>query len=123
MSDSELPRLDPSCMAFPSDSITLGAMRKNEAELFTRKGLRSGSHALAQPLALYSIELRLAERSFVRTLGCRSRLTTEDTRRDIGVVNDAYKRFGLSSGLNETKELVRAIELEAAQQAQRFRAR
>lgn len=123
MPQDDPPALDPSLLSFPTDRITLGAMRAHEPELFTRRALQAERQVDIEGIALYSHELRLAELAFALALGQPIPDADEQRSQNLAVVNDTYQQYGLSSGSNHTEELVRSLEREAAKQAEHFRAR
>ena len=117
------PDVDHTLIDFPSDRITLGQMRKREPNLFERASLEVESPAQAEGHSLYSIELRLAERAFAAAAGHPLEEGSFDREWYLEVLDDAYQRYGLSSGTHETRELVRAFEAKAAEQAKQHRNR
>lgn len=61
-------------------------------------------------------ELRLAEKAFAEVLGLPNPLPNDD-RRIVEMLNRGYKLFGVSSGIQQTWQLVRDFESAAAEQA------
>jgi hypothetical protein len=113
--------LDPSKIDFPLDSVTFGRMRRFYPRALSGAQLDHARAAEIDLIAAHCFELSLAERAFAKAAGHPDPHPVADRREDIATVNAAYKLYGLSSGMQETKQLVRTIETAAAKQAARAR--
>jgi hypothetical protein len=117
--DDDTPRCDTGAIAFPTDAITLGRMRHAEPHLFTCQARRDGAISDCDALSTLAIEMRLAEKAFAVALGRPDPFPYPDDQRDLLIqdLDEAYREYGLSSGMQSTIELVRRFEAEAAGQA------
>jgi hypothetical protein len=114
---AKTPRFDPTGIKFPSDAITLGQMRAREPGLFRPPALdRLGATGI-DAIATHRWELRLAEKAFAEVLGLPNPIPNDDRRSVVEMLNRAYKLFGVSSGIQQTWQLVRDFESAAAEQA------
>jgi hypothetical protein len=104
-------------LKLPSDRITLGQMRLQEPNLFTREN--PNGILDAEGISLQRIEQELAEWAFAAAAG-RSPEPIDDRPEVIEILTRGYQRYGLSSGMNQARELVRQLEAEAAQQGARI---
>jgi hypothetical protein len=98
-------------------------MRRKEPNAFERHALDSGEPAQCDAFAVLSIEIRVAERAFAAALGLPDPYPAEIYAKsdDMRQLNDAYQEYGLSTGIWQTEELVRAVERQATRQAVRHR--
>ncbi|MCL4211439.1 MAG: hypothetical protein HRU76_09905 [Phycisphaeraceae bacterium] len=91
-------------------------MRAREPTLFRPPVLdRLGATGI-DTIATHRWELRLAEKAFAEVLGLPNPLH-DDGRSLVEMLNRAYKLFGVSSGIQQTWQLVRDFESAAAEQA------
>lgn len=106
---------DLSSIEFPTDRITLGQMRLLEPGLMS-----SGSAMAKQPLinadaiCTMAIEQRLAKQAWAQAIGMSGVDRLDERDEDLEHLNEIYKMYGLSSGENQTQEMVRRFETEAA---------
>lgn len=109
-------RLDPTSIRFPTDSISLGRMRREEAYPLTSKSLATELAGNISALRAHRLELMLAEAAYDRELG--NRVASRVTRNElVALPDDAYQRFGLSAGSFETRQLVEKFEKAASKKA------
>ncbi|MBW7904771.1 MAG: hypothetical protein LC135_09185 [Phycisphaerae bacterium] len=114
--ETKTPRFDPRGIKFPTDAITLGRMRAEDPAIFTIQGMGKARAEEIDALLVHNVELQIADRAFELALGRPEPIG--DTRQDqIGMLNKAYKEYGLSSGMHQTRQLVRDIEAAAVEQA------
>lgn len=111
--------VDHESIDFPSDRITLGQMRRLEPRLFDAEHLRNDSAAQAEGHSVYSIELRLAQDALDSALGLPASGSGFSREWWVEVLDEAYQRYGVSSGTHQARKLVRAIESAGASQAER----
>jgi hypothetical protein len=110
---------DPIPIPFPSDAITLAQMRRRDPQLFTRETLmKSGC---LDAFATYCFEYTLAANAFAKALGQPDPYPRSDRAGFISALNDAYKEYGLSTGMQQTRLLIRNLETAAIKQAQKSR--
>jgi hypothetical protein len=118
-----LPGFDPAAIVFPSDAITLGQMRRHDPEVFTFDRLTDAHADSIDAVATHGLELVLAERSYARAAGLSDPHPGDNRSETISMLNDAYKEYGLSTGMQQTRQLVREFEAQAARQAENLRGR
>ena len=111
------PSLDSSAIAFPMDVVTLGDMRRREPELFAGPFVMSTA-SNSDVLATHSIERLLAEKAFARAAGFTEPFPGESRAALVDDLDEAYRGYGISSGIQATRELVRKFEAAAAAQAE-----
>ncbi len=92
-------------------------MRKYEPHLFTGDRIQGESGAHAEGHSVYWIELLLAQRAFAAAAGLPDGESKLGREWLMELLNEAYLRYGVSSGFHETRELVREFEAAAADQA------
>lgn len=122
MGKEEKPRLNHTAIAYPMDQVTLGDMRRQEPILFNRIiDFSDGNDALT----VHAIEQRVAEKAFAKRLGLPDPYPTYFFNRYdmIAALNDGYKPYGISTGIHQTRQLVRDIEAAAILQADQFKGR
>lgn len=119
---SHSARIDHAAIRYPSDKVTVGQLRARQPELLN--GL-SGPPFTSKPISVLDIvatmalEQKLAEKAFATA----ARLADPDPDplagrgEIIDMLNEDYCRYGISSGLRQTREHVRAFEGAAANQA------
>jgi hypothetical protein len=117
--EQAVPKLDARKIAFPSDSITLGQMRQMEPEYFS-----SLSNYAAGRLyfldALVADELVIAERAFDAACGHPDRFPEYGVAEQMHSLNQEYKRWGVSTGWQMTRQLVRDLQKSAQEQAKQY---
>lgn len=91
-------------------------MRLKEPNLFTQDN--PGGILCAEGISLQRIEQELAEWAFAAAAG-QSPPPIDDRMEVIGILHRGYQRYGLTGGPNQTRELVRQLEAEAARQGAR----
>ncbi len=116
-----LPGFDPAAIAFPSDAITLGRMRRHDPEVFTFDRLTDARADSIDAVATHGLELALAESAFARAAGVSDPHDQHWQKEYRSLLNDAYKEYGLSTGMQQTRQLVRDFEEQAARQAENLR--
>lgn len=123
MPPAEVPQCDMSAIAFPTDAISLGEMRRRDPQLFTRQALRDDVVSDSEVLCILGIEMKIAEKAFARGLGRADPYPRPEDQRDVLAeeLNWAYCEFGLSTGMQATRELLRQVEAAAEAQADRIR--
>jgi hypothetical protein len=61
--------------------------------------------------------MTLAKKAFAAAAGLPDPHPDDDRRESIIMLNEDYRRFGISTGLEQTRRLVSGFEAEAARQA------
>jgi hypothetical protein len=123
MSDRVSPRLDLSKMRFPTDRITIGQLRAEQPDIYMSENLRRMESVDANVFATMITEIEFAETAFAKALGLPAPHPKESQQERISWLNDDYKRYGISTGAQATRQLAREIEKAAVEQAKQFRAR
>lgn len=106
--------LDVSLLTFPSDKVTVGQIRRVQPSLFS-PAKAGGDNVYA--LAVLSAELLLAEKAYAEAAGLPEPWPAWPRKGLIESLQEDYQRYGLSSGVKQTLELVRRFEQDAANQA------
>lgn len=125
---SEKPRSDQinmRAMEFPTDNIAIGQVRRTQPEIFNNPAGNKKAVASVDVVATMWLEQQLAERAFEAAAG-RGDSDSEslvDRATAIQMLDEEYRRYGLSCGLQQTKQLIRAFETAAAGQAKAIRGR
>lgn len=109
---------DISSIEFPTDRITVGQMRRDQPELLDADRPFVRAH-LESPDALYATRMEhvLARKAWAAAIGLPDPAPERERLEEIGQINKVYTRFGISTGRQQTLELVRRFEAEAAQLA------
>jgi hypothetical protein len=68
-------------------------------------------------VAAHAFEIRVAERAFAIAAGLPDPFPTRSRESDVDALDEAYRVYGLSSGVQATRHLVREIEASARAQA------
>jgi hypothetical protein len=113
--------LDPFAIEFPTDRITIREIRVADAAFAGPEGLSGRLATDIEAIAAHRTELELAVRAFEgagRKGGQPPRHTREELVQDLDA---AYRRYGLSQGLHQTRAMVRRFEAQAVAQAEGFR--
>lgn len=110
------PQIDYNRLTFPSDALTIGAIRAAEPELFAQLQPTFFQSGCSNLDALLFSERELARDAFERALG-RPKTYQESRRELIGMLSSIYKFYGLATGGKHTEQLVRAFEETARAQA------
>lgn len=108
-------RLDFSKIAFPTDSVSIGRIRRIEPDVVDEDDVRVEDSTLR---AAISHEVAVAVEAF-RTAQGHSPTTDglEQRGHNLEVLNEVYVLYGLSAGMHQTDQLLREIESQAAAQA------
>ena len=109
---------DLSSLEFPSDRITLVQLRRVEPEYFsTDRQMLDNDLTVVHGINALRIELVLARKAWAAAIGLPDPDTFRKRPTEIEYLTDVYKDYGLSSGRQQTEELVRRFETEAARLA------
>lgn len=122
--DPPLDYIDYTSLRFPSDRITIRDMRRAHPDRFDVEGGRR----FAEPEdeedflvgTLIYMERLVARAAFEAALGKPGDLYAERALEKEGCVEEMaemYRRYGVSTGLEHTRQLLRDLESQAAQQA------
>ncbi len=69
--------------------------------------------------SVFLLEESLARRAYAAAIGRKEAHFLADHHETIEMLHDAYREYGLSGGIEETKQLVRDIEVAAVAQAKK----
>ncbi|HEY4311057.1 MAG TPA: hypothetical protein VGN12_16520 [Pirellulales bacterium] len=113
--------VDLSSIRLPSDRITFGQMRASQPEVFRRERLLTERASEVDVCSIFMLEECLAQRAYAAAIGQQPPHfpALADHREMIEMLDDAYREYGLSGGLEETKQFVRGIEIAAVAQAKK----
>lgn len=119
MSDSSSPQLhvDFAALPLPTDRLSLGQLRRRQPTIFDRFSEWRIPADLLEILATVHLEHVLARRAFAASCGSPDPHPETDRRELIRLLNDDYRRYGISFGLEHTRQFVRDIETAAEGQA------
>lgn len=114
-------------VAFPTDNLTIKAIREAENLKGSRFDRRSDGH-FQHVEALIATERALANKAFVATLAgvkpTRAGKIMLDAARErremMEGMDHGYQQYGLSSGPAQTVQLIRDLEAQAVAQAKEF---
>lgn len=110
-----------SAIAFPTDAITLGHMRRKEPALFTWTGLDSDAIANIDAVSTLKLECRLARMAFAKACGIEDPHPEVDRGAFTELLDEAYQEYGISTGSKMSQELIKCFEKTAAAQADKWR--
>lgn len=111
------PKLDFSKITFPSDRITFRQIRARNPEVSVLHELETVPAKDIEAVCNHRWEVMLVEKAFASTLGRADPHPEMDREELIEALNDTYPEYGLSSGLHQTKLLVKELERAAISQA------
>lgn len=124
----EPPKIDLSRIDFPSDRITIKAVRATRpGSGFDAKVAEypEGKDAFDELVACLSTERELASKAFdaalrgvdPKRIGTRDHKSAWDRQEIISALDSEYRAYGLSSGRQQSIQLIRQIEAQAVAQA------
>ena len=119
----ESPQIDLTKIAFPSDRLTIGTLRKHHpAELDSDNApdFEKRSHSLRAELGdMLFVERSIAQDAFNSALGRRDMVLGrgQDRQDCLDQVAGIYTRYGIASGQHHAEQLFRDIESQAVAQA------
>jgi len=109
--------IEYSTLSFPSDRLTFAEIRKVEAELLAEDDPGGWHLADLEIIPAHLFERVLANKAFAQAIG-QPDPHPDDNRLDLILgLHEAYVRYGISSGLQQSRQLIRQLETEAANQA------
>lgn len=117
MADGETPILRTGELVLPTDGVPLGRLRQTEPHLFREYIVDAED---SDVIAAVGHELSIAHAAFREAVGLPHPDGYYGRAHNVDVLNDVYARYGISSGMHQTEELVRGIERQAAAQASRW---
>lgn len=119
MSKHTTQQINFTLLAFPSDQLTIGSIRQCDPEEFAQESPRFFDTGHADVSSMLWMERCLAHNAFAKAIGQPLPHAELPVDRDevIETLNRSYLQFGLTSGLEHTKQLIRTLESTAAQQA------
>lgn len=118
--ESHTPKLQLALLQFPTDALTIADLRRrDQPKLFEESLFRSYDNSPATSMNVLTFMLSeriLAQKAFAAAAGLPDPWPDENRRDEISDLNGYYVAMGLSKGLEQTKQMVRAFERTAAQQ-------
>lgn len=100
--------------------MSFGQLRRYYKRGFSGVDLWKTPIAHVDLIVAHALELELAELAFAEAMG---QPTVNSSRREtVSQLNDAYKEYGISSGIHQTRQLIRGFESAARAQAVRAKA-
>lgn len=109
--------LDLHSIAFPTDSITLGQMRRHEPYLLDELSTSGGHLAANDAFATHRYEVMLALKAYATAIGKPDLLPDTSQPEIVAHLSSAYAAFDLGKGELSIRELVKSIETQAIHQA------
>lgn len=114
------PEIDLKPFSFPSDRLTVKALRAVEPGLFASASPadlhESFSHSDCAAMLFW--ERVAARQAYQAALG-QPLVDAEPREELVEMLNDHYREYGLSSGPHQTEQLIRRVELQASNQARK----
>ena len=107
---------DFSAISFPSDRITIAQIRKEQPYMFTYDVLGEAHAGNFDALNTVRCELILAEKARASALGQPDPQPEYNRLEEIVMLNDDYVRYGLSTGIHKTRQMIRDFEEAVAEQ-------
>ncbi len=120
MTDVPGPILDASALQYPSDIITLEQMRNDDPALMTIASLASLSASSIDAVATHYWEQVVAERALNDALDRPPPSQRLNHTEVVEMLDNAYQKYGISSGRQQSMILIRDLEAQAARQAGRL---
>lgn len=113
------PAIDIARISFPSDRLTVKAIRVAEPNLFDHPDVwvRSAAGDDSNFLLMLRDERAIAYKAFAKTLGLPARVSSSHRNDIVHSLAEEYSRLGLSTGPKHTVQLIRDIEAQAIAQA------
>lgn len=114
------PEIDLKTLSFPTDRLTIKEIRAAEPDLFATAEVLELDRSFARSdfSAMLSLEREVADRAYGEAIGSPDP-EAEDRAYLIELLTQQYEGHGLSTGPHQTEELVREIERQAVDQAQK----
>jgi hypothetical protein len=103
-------------LAFPSDRVTLGQLRRRQPTIFDQASKFRIPAGSLEILATIHLENIVARRAFAAECNLADPSPTEDRRELIRLLDADYRRYGISSGIQQTRQLLRELESAARKQ-------
>jgi hypothetical protein len=126
MADKRFPTLDVDTLSFPSDDLTIGALRKARPELFDRGVNALGEqprffcdpevrgHSEEELGGMLYVERLVALHAYGLQAGVRieppTGFTLDELKEELA---ERYVRYGLAAGLHQAAELIKGVERQA----------
>jgi hypothetical protein len=122
--EKPFPRLDVSRITFPSSQLTIGAMRRDQPDVFADSDrMLAGRLGEVNAFIMAGDELELAEKAYAEAMGQPDPYPDTDRLDLISNLDRDYQRLGISPGIANTRLLLREIENAAEKQANTHRGR
>lgn len=114
---------DLSAIEFPSDQVTVSQLRKRQPTLLNCLEHHPDNINQLEVIGTMAIEQEFALRAFAREAGLPDPYPNPLTGRSetISILDKDYRRYGISNGPAQTKQMIRAVEKAAAAQVRSTR--
>ncbi|HEV3304494.1 MAG TPA: hypothetical protein VG055_32890 [Planctomycetaceae bacterium] len=103
-------------LGFPSDRVTLGQLRRRQPTIFDQNSKFRIPAGSLEILATVHLENVVARRAFAAECNLADLFPNEDRRELIHLLDAEYRRYGISSGIHQTRQLLRELEAAARKQ-------
>ena len=115
-----VPTLDITRIDFPTDHLTIGHLRRLQPDPDVHSFAAGDLEKMLEVGVMPSmdVEQTLAQKAFAQAAGQPD--PGEDRLDLIRMLNDEYRRLKLSTGIHQTRQLVRDFEKAAAAQAKEY---
>jgi hypothetical protein len=94
-------------------------MRRHDPDRFDLMALRMDAIGTIGAFGVFAKEYILADKAFSRSLNLTDRYPEQTRGQLIDALDREYRRYGLSTGKHQTRELVRGFEAAATAQIAR----
>jgi hypothetical protein len=119
--EKRAPSLDVSKVSFPTDQLTIAKLRQVNPGLFQGDVITDKRLLDSEVLATLQSEMILAQKAFAATLKIPDPHPWEDSRNSMRLLDEEYRRYGLSAGHQQTRQLIRGFLDAAVKQAKSLR--
>ncbi len=108
--------LNLATLGFPSDRVTVGQLRRRQPTIFDQSSAFRIPAGSLEILATVHLENVVARRAFAAECNLADPFPSEDRRELIRLLDAEYQRYGISSGIHQTRQLLRELEAAARKQ-------
>jgi hypothetical protein len=111
--------LNLATLGFPSDRVTVGQLRRRQPTIFDRSSAFHISAELLEILATVHLENVVARRAFAAECNLADPFPNENRCELIRLLDADYRRYGISSGIQQTRQFLRELESVARKQGRK----
>lgn len=109
--------IDFSKIDFPTDKLTFGQLRRRAANQAAFANLLQAELVDVDAFQVHCFEQTLAAKAVAKTVNAPDPDPTIDQASLISYLDEGYQELGLSTGIQQTRQLIRAIEDAACREA------